>query len=103
MLDIDIDSKHGILFVRLFGKLTKETRRKLNEEVIELISTVGIQNIVINIQNLNDIDDQGKKALIKCYKMCDKSLLCINPNQTNIIENLNYVTNEISAINLIGV
>ena len=29
MLDIDIDSRYGILFVRLFGKLNNYTRLKL--------------------------------------------------------------------------
>ena len=103
MLDIDIDSKMGILFVRLFGRLTKETRGKLNEEVVKLIHNVGIQNIVLNIQNLNYIDKIGLKTLEKCYKICNKSFICINPNQLDLIGNLKYVTDELTAVNLIGV
>lgn len=103
MLDIDIDSKMGILFVRLFGKLTKETRGKLNKEVITLINKVGIQNIVLNIQNLNNIDKSGIKTLEKCYKICEKSFICINPNQLELVKTLNYVTDEMTAVDLIGV
>lgn len=102
MLDIDIDSKKGILFVRLFGKLTKETRSKLNKEVITLINKVGIQNIVLNIQNLNYIDESGIKTLEKCYETCEKSFICINTNQLDLIGNLKYVTDEMTAVNLIG-
>ncbi len=102
MLDIDIDSKMGILFVRLFGRLTKETRSKINEEVITLINNVGIQNIVLNIQNLNYIDESGIKTLKKCYKTCDKSFICANPNQLSLIGDLKYVTDEMTAVNLIG-
>ena len=31
MLEIDMDSKYGILFVRLFGELTKKTRKKFRK------------------------------------------------------------------------
>ena len=103
MLDIDIDSKMGILFVRMFGKLTKETRSKLNEEVIHLIHKVGIKNIVLNIQNLNYIDKYGMKTIEKCYKICEKSFICLNENQIKLINNLKYVTDEMTAFNLISV
>ena len=101
MLDIDIDSKWGILFVRLYGKLTKDTRRKLNDEVINLIKKVGVNNIVLNIQNLNYIDESGVKTIIKCYKICEKSFLCINNNQLDLFKNLKCVTDELSAVSII--
>ena len=103
MLEIDINSKMGILFVRIFGKLTKETRHKLNDEVINLIYKVGIKNIVLNIQNINNIDKYGLKTLEKCYKICEKSLICINPSQKKLINNLNYITDELAAFNLIKI
>ena len=103
MLEIDIDSKMGILFVRLFGKLTKETSRKMIREVISLINNVGVQNIILNIQNLNYIDESGLKILEKCYKTCDKSYICANPSQLKQIKALNTVTDELTAVNLIEV
>ena len=49
MLEIDMDSKYGILFVRLFGELTKKTRKKLNNEVWNLLVNVGIKNVIFVI------------------------------------------------------
>lgn len=101
MLDIDIDSKWGTLFVRLFGTLNKNTKNKLNKEVINLIDNVGINNMVINIQNVYTIDKEGFRTLKNCYKRCDKSLICINPNQVNMMESLKFTFDEMSAYNLI--
>lgn len=103
MLDIDINSKYGILFVRLYGNLTKDTNSKLKEEVFTLINKVGIQNIVINIQNLNCIDSSSFKLILKCYNSCDKSLMCINKNQLKLIKGLNYITNEVEALRKIKI
>lgn len=103
MLDIDIYSKNGILFVRLFGKLNNTTRQKMNKEVISLIHEVGIKNVVINIQNLKELDKVGIKELEKCFKITEKCLLCINLNQKEIINNMIYVTDEKEALNLIKV
>ena len=102
MLDIDIMSKMGILFVRLSGMLTSSTKHKLKREVISLVDKVGINNIVINIQNLISIDESGLKMLIMCYKQCSKALLCVNYNQINYVSGLNYVTDEASAVNFIS-
>jgi stage II sporulation protein AA (anti-sigma F factor antagonist) len=108
MLEIDIDSKLGILFVRLFGQLTKNTRKKLNEEVFKLINKVGIKNVVFNVQNLTKIDDSGFKTLIKCYKTCKinkgNSIICLNENQSIIkkLAHYNLVTDELTAVKLIN-
>lgn len=101
MLDVDIDTRSGILFVRLFGDLTKDTKCILNRDLIPLINNVGINNIVINITNVHKTDIQGLKILKKCYKLCDKSILCINPNQINLLNGLKFAFDEMSAYNLI--
>lgn len=107
MLEIDIDSKCGILFVRLFGELTKRTRKKLNSEVGDLIKNVGILNVVFNLENVNVMDDSGFKTLIKCYKLCSyngNSLLCLSKNKFNIDLTLfNVVSDELTAAKLINV
>ncbi|MBR2840855.1 MAG: hypothetical protein IKF01_03180 [Bacilli bacterium] len=103
MLDIDIDSRYGILFVRLFGKLNKYTMFKLKDEVMFLIENAGINNIVINIQNLYDMDKEGINMLKRCYKSCTKSLICINYSQVNMIENMKFTFDEMSAYNLIKI
>ena len=47
-----MDSKYGILFVRLFGELTRRTRKKFNNEVCKLLEKVGIKNVVFNLENV---------------------------------------------------
>lgn len=101
MLDIDIHSKYGVLFVRLFGKLNKNTRGKMNKEVIKFISEVGIKNVVINIQNISEIDEIGKKELEKCQKIADNCLLCINLSQLGSVNRMKYIMEEAEAFNFI--
>lgn len=103
MLDIDIHSKNGILFVRLFGKLNKITRGKMNKEVVKLLSEIGIKNVVINIQNIKELDEIGKKELKKCFKITDNCLLCINENQTELINKMKYITEEKEALKQIKI
>lgn len=103
MLDIDIVSRNGILFVRLFGKLTKENSSKLNKEVLDFIDTVGIYNIVINIQNIFEIDLYGLKAIKKCYKTCKNSLICANPNQFKMLEDMKVIYEEREAMKIIKI
>lgn len=103
MLDIDIHSKNGILFVRLFGKLNKITRGKMNKEVVKLLSEIGVNNVVINIQNIKELDEIGKKELKKCFKITDNCLLCINENQTELIKKMKYITEEKEALKQIKI
>lgn len=107
MLEIDIDSKYGILFVRLFGELTVKTRKKLNE-VKGLLINVGIKNVVFNIDNVNNLDEKGYKTLIKCYKLCENNhgntFICLNHNKFNFdFKEFNVVCDELSAVNIINV
>ena len=107
MLEIDMDSKYGILFVRLFGELTKDNRKKLNNEVWNLLIKVGIKNVVFNLENVYKMDDSGFKTLIKCYKVCmhnhGNSMICISQNKFKYdLKPFNVVTDELSAYHLIN-
>lgn len=112
MLEIDIRPIKGILFVRLKGKLNKNNINKLNHEVIKLQENVGIKNIVFNIQELNYIDKYGKYALINSFNLCMKnkgqSFICLGDNKqiSNKLEKVfsktNFVSDELSALNLIN-
>lgn len=108
MLEIDMDSKYGILFVRLFGELTKKTRKKLNNEVWNLLVNVGINNVVFNLENVNKLDDSGFKTLVKCYDVCRRNngntMICLSKNKFNYdLNSFNVVSDELSAVNLINV
>lgn len=80
MLEINMECRRGILFVRLEGELTKETVGKLNHEVTELVKEAGIRNIVFNIEHLIAIDTKGISILFYNYELCKnnkgKSMLC---------------------------
>ena len=103
MLDIDIDFRCDILFVRLFGKLTKDNSSKLYRKIINLLNDRGIIDIVINIQNLSYIDYYGMKTIRKCYKMSGRCVLCVNPRWLNKIDDFKFVTDEKDVINKINI
>ena len=107
MLEIDITSKYGILFVRLFGELSKKTRKKLSLEVGDLLIDVGIKNVVFNLENVTFMDDFGYKTLLKYYHICvknnGKGAICINKNNFNYdLKPFNVVDDELSAVNFIN-
>jgi len=84
--------------------LSKKTTSKLGKEVINLQTKTGIKNIVLNINNLDYIDNYGKKALIKSIKMCKhnkgQAFICTNKNYIDI-KNTKIVNDELTAVNLI--
>ena len=69
LLNIDMEFKKGILFVRLKGVLNKKTIGKLHDEVTILVKDNGIRNIVFNISELISIDYYGINALLCNYEL----------------------------------
>lgn len=80
MLDISLEFRKGILFVRLMGELTKDTIYKLERDVTTLILEQGIHNVVFNVSGLSTIDLKGIHGLFHSYEMTHqnqgKSMLC---------------------------
>lgn len=112
MLNIDIRPYKGILFVRLGGKLNKDTKEKLNKEVITLQQTVGIKNIIFNIEDLQEIDTYGENAHKNSFNICEnnqgKSYICLGNNK-HILNNIkekfttnNIIIDELSIFDLIN-
>lgn len=113
-MEINTNCQKGILFVYLFGQLTKNTVIKLNEEVTTLVKDNGIKNIVFNITDLNLIDINGINALYSNYKLIKEnngySCLCgiNNPIVKHRIANskiskyIYEASDEIGALNLIN-
>ena len=108
MLTIDIEPTKGILFVRLKGKLERRDISKLNNEVIKLIKTAGIKNILYNINELEYIDNYGKNALKNSFIICSRNkgqrFICDKKNQlkTSKIKNVKLVKDELTAIKIIS-
>lgn len=70
MLEISLEFRKGILFVRLIGELKKETISLLQTEVTDMVLCNGIQYIVFNIGELTHIDMKGMSALLYHYEIC---------------------------------
>lgn len=115
MLDIDIEFKKGILFVRLTGILNKVTVSKLNNEVTDMVRDNGIRNIVFNISQIISIDIKGINALLYNYELCTQNkgniLLCglINDGirkkiaHSRLLKYIDETTDELSAYNYIKI
>lgn len=80
MLDINIEFRKGIAFIRLAGILNKTTVGKMNDEVTDMIRDNGIRNVVFNISEIDYIDVKGINTLFYNYELCNqnkgKILLC---------------------------
>ncbi len=68
MLDIDIECRKGVFFVRLNGILNNETVYKIKEEILDIIMFNGIKFMVFNFENLCYIDMAGIKTLKKVQR-----------------------------------
>ncbi len=114
MLNIDIEFRKGILFIRLKGILTKDTVNKLNNDVTSLIKDNGIRNIVFNISNLDLIDIKGINALLYNYEIVKsnngKSCVCgINNSlvshrikNSRLLKYMYEASDELGAFNIIN-
>ena len=114
MLDINVEIRKGIMFVRINGELSKKTISKWNDDVKDLIIDNEIRNVVFNVTNLKTIDVKGINSLLYSYEVCKKnkgvSLLCgLNDSIKNKLKQfhiLNYikeVDSELSALSIIKV
>lgn len=108
MLEIEMECKRGILFIRLRGELTKKTKAKMHKEVTELIGENKIRNVVFNIQFLSKIDSEGILELYKSYQYCLQeeglTLLCFENSkiskqlrENSLLQLIHKVPNEYSA------
>ena len=114
MLDINMEFRKGILFIRLIGVLNEKTISKLEEEVTELVLENGIRNLVFNLEEVTSIDVKGINAWLKNYKICKKNdgktLVCNLDNSlvkhriynSRLLKYMYEASDEISAINVLN-
>lgn len=107
MLKINMEYRKGILFVRLMGRLNKDTSYKLEDFLIKTITKHGIKYLVYNLDNLYSIDQKGIKTLQKGIKAVEKnngSVMVCSTSPTLDIKDLNvaYINSELSALNLLN-
>ena len=63
MFKTDIEFKKGVLFIRVSGILDKTNSIKLKKEIIPLILKNGFKYVVLNLNQVNLIDEDGIKAI----------------------------------------
>ncbi len=87
MLEIDIEFRKGIFFVRLNGILNNETKFKLNNEVTKTISLNGIKYLMLNVENLYYIDEEGIESLELIDKLINNNygIIYISGLENNLV------------------
>lgn len=114
MLNIDLEYKRGILFLRLDGILNKDTTFVLEKELERLVTKFGVKYVLINFEKLYEIDKYGLLCIINSYNeyLKDRGKLIICGYDDNIklkIEGSDlkkYATlavNEFSAFEIINI
>ena len=115
MLKIIMEFRKGILFVRLYGKLTKDTTLEFQNEVINMIQKNGIHTVVVNIEELEELDLKGMNLLLYCYESCKQNkgtaLLCGKTkdiikqrlDKGRVFNYMSQIKNELDALNKIKV
>lgn len=103
-MNINMEYKSGVLFVRLIGSLNELTADKLSSTLIPIIVSKGIKNLVYNFSELNSIDEVGSKTLLLGYNAIlnnNGKVLVVN-NRFNL-EHYKEVNNELSALNILKI
>lgn len=114
MLEINMEFRKGILFVRLKGKLNNDTTPILDKEVTRILKEYKISNVVFNVLELTQINQSGISILIKNYEVTSnysgKAMLCgiKNNNIRDIMKKgqlfkyLYEVSDELTAIDMVN-
>lgn len=73
MLKVLMEFRKGILFVRLYGILDSSTIKIFDDEVKEVIIESGIKYVVLNVENLKKISEEGVKDIRHLKKILKKT------------------------------
>lgn len=113
MLNIDLEYKRGILFLRLDGTLDKKTSFILEEAIKKIVNKAGIKYILINFEKLYKIDKYGVSSIINSYNeflkdkgkliICGYEDIILNIERTDLIKFAIPTINEFSAFELINI
>ena len=72
MLNISMEFRKGVLFVRLCGVFNDRNIIKFNDEVREVIISSGIKYVVLNTYDLEEISSNAIKEIKKLKKILKK-------------------------------
>ena len=113
-MNLDMEYRKGILFIRIDGEITRKNIYKLNEEIIPVVLKHGLKYIVLNLEKVSYIDELGIDTLINlntlvkrsggesclCNLINEKIKITVNESKLN---NMYKTKNELSALELFKV
>ncbi|WP_462412095.1 anti-sigma F factor antagonist [Neobacillus sp. Marseille-QA0830] len=67
-LNIEFETRHNVLCIRLGGELDHHTADELREKASELIEKNEIRHIVLNLEQLTFMDSSGLGVILGRYK-----------------------------------
>ncbi|MCH6268382.1 MULTISPECIES: anti-sigma F factor antagonist [Neobacillus] len=67
-LNIELETKHDVLLIRLSGELDHHTADELREKASSVIENNGIRHIVLNLAQLTFMDSSGLGVILGRYK-----------------------------------
>lgn len=68
-----MEFRKGVLFVRLYGSFNNKSLDTFKKEVKEVIVQTGIKYVVLNVENLSSITDDGIKEIKGLRKILKKT------------------------------
>ncbi len=105
MLKINMEIRHGILFIRLNGNLNKLTSNKINNYIIPMLKKYDIRFLSYNLKDLSSIDKTGINSLNNCFNIINSnngiSYICgVNENISKQIKEFKAleVKNELNVM-----
>lgn len=103
MLRINTEQRKGILFIRLVGRIDNAGYL---DEINKIVETVGIQQIVLNIEYLSNISMESIKQITNYHKQIlkkKKTLLICDKTRNRLFKNtIPNIKHEIEAFSLIN-
>jgi anti-anti-sigma factor len=114
MLDINMEFRKGILFVRLSGIFSANNCNQLDKELGQLIAGDNVRFVTFNIADLNYIDADGINTILKyeieLSKIKGKAIICgvdhdlvkIQVHNSHISSYMYETNDELGAINYIN-
>ena len=114
MLNIDIEYKRGILFVRLDGILNEKTSCILEDVLKSVVHKAGIKYVLINFEKLYELDKSVISTIIKSYNEClkdnGKLMICgcnnvikLKIEHSELIKYAQSTANELCAFNIVNI
>ena len=72
MLKVLMEFRKGVLFVRLYGDFNDQSLDTFNKEVKEVIIESGIKYVVLDVENLHSITNEGVTEIKRLRKIIKK-------------------------------